>query len=502
MAKTWNVAETQLNPDSVVGATTKATHTFTFSTANYTTTLGSTTAPAIGCTVLAKYNTNANGRTAISDSLSVIGTINGVRVYSNRLVTENQTDFFSTTPSSLAANTNKTMIIGSGFPGAISISTDPANLSDIFTSNNATQRTLNISWTLSNAYVSTYKYISSFPSGYYNNPGWYWIASGEGTSTTFNEGTLTLNAPPIIDSTHNTASLSYSPTGVGIYTLASTISVAVNNLSAQYGGSITKVTLQIGNQSVEKISDFTSPITLVPETVPTSNGKVTPRVIFTDSRGQTSFRDLEEITILPYECTILNSQAIRTNAQFIRDDEETNGVISATFKHSHFSNSYLTKPIVNYSESGAATTTTITDEITWYQDWSATTGTFSNEITTSSWQTLPAEILLYGKINNITFNKNKSYTINIIPTTSIKPGGGSAKATILSQSFYLLAGRPGGHGLGIGVKPTTDALYVGMEAFFGENVYIKTHKVPIVYMATTTPTSSDGEDGDVWLVYS
>lgn len=359
------------------------------------------------------------------------------------------------------ANSNKTLPVESAsYSEASSIS---VNTSTLFTSSNNTSKTVNIlfkpNYITFNTWQSSGSALNSI--------------NGYSSSTEHSIGslvTVTLNAPPIIDSTHNTATLSYSPANVGIYTSVSTISVSVGSLAAQYGGTITKVTLQIGNQSVEKTSDFTSPITLVPESVPTADGKVIPRVIFTDSRGQTNYRDLAEITILPYECIVSNSNAIRTNAQFIKDDEATNAVISATFKHSHFSGSYLTKPIVNYSESTSTTTTIITNNITWYQDWSATTGVFSNEITTNNWQTLSAEILLYGKINNITFDKNKSYTINIIPTTSMKSGGGPAKATILSQSFYLLAGRPGGHGLGIGVKPATDALYVGMDATFSEDL--------------------------------
>ena len=273
-----------------------------------------------------------------------------------------------------------------------------------------------------------------------------------------NYATLTLNAPPIIDSTHNTASaISFNPSNYGIYAGITRATISVDNLSAQYGGTITNVTFKIGNQTTSRSDTGTLYIDL------NASGTFTPEVIFTDSRGQTATRYLNDITVLPYECSVSALSATRVNStSFKREDEGTCAVLKATFTHTHFEGSTLLQPDVVIADIS-------TPDITWYQGWNESTGAFSNQVT--DWTSLSGTIDLYGKITN-TFVKTNSYVITITPKTTLNTTGGASLNTTLSQSFYLLVGRPGGHGLGIGTKPPTDDLHVDMNAYFYKDIFM------------------------------
>lgn len=78
-------------------------------------------------------------------------------------------------------------------------------------------------------------------------------------------------------------------------------------------------------------------------------------------------------------------------------------------------------------------------------------------------------ITLYGKLTD-TFDTDTSYTVSV--TANTKYGGSEAVATVLPQAFYLLVARAGGHGLGIGMKPPTDDLYIDMNAYMKQDVEI------------------------------
>ena len=290
-----------------------------------------------------------------------------------------------------------------------------------------------------------------------------------------NYATLTLNAPPIIDSTHNTVSeISFNPSNYGIYTGITRATISIDNLSAQYGGTITNVTFKIGNQTTSRSDTGTLYIDL------NASGTFTPEVIFTDSRGQTNTRYLNDITVLPYECSVSALSAVRVNSTtFVKEDEGTCAVLKATFTHTHFTGSTLLQPDVTIA--GIST-----PNITWYQGWNESTGAFSNQVT--NWTSLSGTVDLYGKITN-TFVKTNSYTITVTPKTTLNTTGGGSLSTTLAQSFYLLVGRPGGHGLGIGMKPPTDDLHVDMNAYFYKDIFMaKMAGVIQMYAGTTAPT--------------
>ena len=269
--------------------------------------------------------------------------------------------------------------------------------------------------------------------------------------------TATLDAPPVIGAPN---SVTIDTAGY-IYAGLSTASITATRLVAQYGGYITKAELSIGGLKDTKTWTEGSQPGSCTFTIPLDTpGTFTPTIVVTDSRGQTNTKELNPITVLPYECIASNLKTNRIDSTtFKSDDEGTNVALEATFKHTHSEYSSLTAP--NVSIDGVATS-----NVTWYENWTASGG-FSNPVG-SGWSSLGPEVTLYAKLTD-NFAKNTSYTISVKPNTTIFTNA-AAVDTTLPQSFYLRVGREGGHGLGIGTKPPTDAFHVDMESIFYQDV--------------------------------
>ncbi|MBO7078874.1 MAG: hypothetical protein J6W64_03585, partial [Bacilli bacterium] len=73
---------------------------------------------------------------------------------------------------------------------------------------------------------------------------------------------------------------------------------------------------------------------------------------------------------------------------------------------------------------------------------------------------------------------------------------GTQISDLLQAAFYLLAARAGGKGLGIGRKPSTNALYINMDTYF--DLPVKS----VIYMDNEMPIRSiihrKKEDGGGW----
>ena len=312
--------------------------------------------------------------------------------------------------------------------------------SDIFGTFNATSKTATLTfyaWGLE-------AYIGGTP-----------VYVGESsTSGRLGTCTVTLNAPP----TFTSSQVSFD-TDYGTYVSLTTASVSLSNLSAKYGGYITKAELAIGNQVATLTGTASNPLTGgTLSLLLAADGQFVPKVTITDSRGQTATTNLNTITVQPYLINASGLQARRIDPTTSKlDDEGTNAVLQATFSHIHVSGSNLTAPSV-YLDGDAV-------NVTWYSNWTASGG-FSGQV--SDWSSLGSEVTLYAKITS-TMSKETSHTIGLIPRTNLKEG--ALFETNLPQSFYLIAGRPGGHGLGIGMKPPTDALHIDMDAYFYKNLF-------------------------------
>lgn len=276
--------------------------------------------------------------------------------------------------------------------------------------------------------------------------------------------TLTLNAPPRFTS----GNLSFDTTEIyaGITTVSVDVDVTSAGLGAQYDGTISSIVLTVGNQQSNILTTSGTLSILLDEP-----GTFTPSITVTDSRGQTSNVGwVNPITVLPYICQVSGVKVERIDTNGKSDDEGTNVALQGTFTHTHdtTANSTLITPLVQLDNNGTLTTI---NNVTWYTNWTPTGG-FSGSITSNSdWQALTSPVTIYAKLTD-TFAKENSYELLITPKTTRNTTGGVSMTVTVPQSFYLLVGAAGGHGLGIGMKPPTDALYVDMDSYFNKDIII------------------------------
>lgn len=260
---------------------------------------------------------------------------------------------------------------------------------------------------------------------------------------------LTLNAPPTFD----VATTSTSP----YYQKGSRYSVTVSNATAQYGGTIVSSKLTIGDNFVNGSGDGTMTI------VPMVAGTYTPTVTVTDSRGQTTTKSLDPITVLPntVEITDLDSYRVSsgdTTGTWIPSDEGTYSIIEMEVSFIEDATTRLAEPTVMVN--GVSTSL-----VTWYESYDSSTGVLSNPITWTSYA--PASpVRIYGFYDS-EISQNDSYTFQVQQNkywnTYITYS--EAITSTIGIAFFLLAGRAGGKGLGIGMKPPDDNLYINMDTY-------------------------------------
>ena len=311
--------------------------------------------------------------------------------------------------------------------------------SGIFNSSNPTVRTLDVYLTTS-INASSYKIVGGVDQGQANG------YTGSGFEQVGVVYTVTLDAPP----TFVTATQTVGP----YYQNATQYTVNVSSLSAKYGGTISEVKLTIGSQSVTRTDNGT--LTITPQNV----GTYTPTVTVTDSRGQVTTQTLDSITVLANTVGISNLSAQRINANDLLDDEGTNAIVMLDANYTAFSGNYLLKPTVTING-------TATSNVTWYETWDNTNG-FSDAVNWTNYAPSSPKTL-YGKVTD-TFTDSLSYQIGVSASTTYAQS--STITTTLAQAFYLLVGKAGGKGLGIGMKPTTDALHIGMPQINHDDVSI------------------------------
>lgn len=214
-------------------STALATHTFTITPKNVVLSAQNTNLSGsdISLTVQVKYNTNAGGRNYIDDNIQISCAVD--RPDGTKFTVAN---FRCQKASSLSANTNSAMTIGTQSSGSISIG-------GLFNSSNPTVKTIPLTWTASRIGEAMTLITGKTVSSGYDPVGY---RDGAWTPIVVTDGYVTLDAPPTFD----TSALSIDTSSA--YAGATTASVTVSNLSAKYGGSITEVKLTIGNQTATK----------------------------------------------------------------------------------------------------------------------------------------------------------------------------------------------------------------------------------------------------------
>ena len=265
---TKTFAENQANPTAA-----KSTWTLTFTLNNITASGSTVTIPAP--TVQGKYSAygGKNWGQAWLRYLNLT-TSNSVSIGSIEYGGENST----TSGGSWAANTNKTF--------TAKTASFTKNTSLFFGSGNSTTRTVNITATLGSSSVGRIVLVSATgglggaPTGAYD--------AYDSVVTIGTLATITLNAPPTIDTNATAVS---GGTYDGKYIVGHSTVSFTGSRAAQYGGTISKTKLTIGSQSNEVTSGNPS---IALNTV----GTFTPQVLVTDSRGQTTSKNLTAITIV------------------------------------------------------------------------------------------------------------------------------------------------------------------------------------------------------------
>lgn len=321
--------------------------------------------------------------------------------------------------------------------------THTSNTSAFFSSSNPTTKTVTLTWTATALDMKSFVPAGGLGKTY-----------GEYTGTNKSIGSLckvTLNAPP-------TATVTGALTGQP-YADACTYTATISSLSAKYGGTISSVKLAIGSQTATRTTNGTLVIN------PNTAGTFTPTVTITDSRGQKTTKTLSKITIQSNTVAISSLSAGRTDANGIADDENVYARLTLKTTYTPFTGNYLQEPSVTIGGNY--------ESVTWYHNWSSSTG-FSNPVDWTNYA--PASpVTIYGQVSG-TYADTQSYPVSVTVSTTYKS---ATKSITLAQSFYLLSGMPGGKGLGIGMKPTGNNLYIGMDTISKGTLTIENHSTPI-----------------------
>lgn len=308
------------------------------------------------------------------------------------------------------------------------------NTSNIFNSRNPTSRTAAITLT---GFMNANNSISQM----------YWNGSFTGT------GTVTLNAPPTFRVTDSggteTTQLYFDKQFV--YAGLTTASVKVANLSAKYGGTITSATLTIGDQTVSRTNNGELSILL------NAGGTFTPTVTVTDSRGQTTTKTLDPITVNVYTTPTVAFEAQRTLVAGVPDDEGTYVVISPKFTFIDVI-AELEEPTIVATDEGSIT---YTPTVTWYST-RASDGTLSGSVI---WSNLSTGDTVYGLLSlQSGFDILQSYEISVTPIDS--EGTGTAKTQMLAPAFFTIDVLAGGHGIAFGQPASDVGFFCNMDAHF------------------------------------
>lgn len=266
---------------------------------------------------------------------------------------------------------------------------------------------------------------------------------------------ITLDAPP----TFNTSDISYDTPY--IYSGLTTASVTVSSASAKYGGSVSSVAFTIGNQTVTRSDAGTLSILL------NAGGTFTPTVTVTDSRGQTTTKSLDPITVNVYTAPSISFDVARTLNDGTPDDEGTYGLIEAELTFSDVVATAVAPSVVLTDDDGTQTT----PSVTWYTDSSLTT-----QVT---WANVSSGDTVYGLFSGL--STQHSYQVSVRPRDS--EGTGTAITQTIAPAFYTIDFYAGGHGIAFGRPANSDGFFSAMDTTFEKNVYID---LPEYQTASTT----------------
>lgn len=335
------------------------------------------------------------------------------------------------------------------------ITTPTQYTSNFFTSQNPTVRTIPISVT--SASLGLCSQVNTGPTDPTLN-------DYDGTSILWeNVFNLILDAPPTF-----TASALSGDTD-GYWAGATTVSTTISSASAKYGGNIVSSSLTIGNQTVSGSGNGTLSISLA------NAGTFTPQVSVTDSRGQVTTKTLDTITVNPYLVPSVSFDVYRTDASGVKSDEGTYGLIVADITY--------TDAIATITEPSVTIDGTATSNVTWYSNYSSSTGVSSAISDWSSLTPTDHSVTVYGLVNE-SFNIGQSYVIGMSDEDSL--GGQSQTVSqTLSTAFYTIDFQAGGKEIAFGA-PANDDLTLHPNGLFKCNMDVR-FEGDISGISTSTP---------------
>ena len=319
--------------------------------------------------------------------------------------------------------------------------------STFFNSSNSTTRT--ITGTLNIPYEMGLVATDAQSSSSYMYP------TAEQTLTTVY---VTLDAPPtfkVTDSGGTETTQVYYDTNF-VYAGLTTASIKVANLSAKYGGSISSVAFTIGNQTVTRSDAGTLSILL------NAGGTFTPKVTVTDSRGQTTTKTLDSITVNTYTAPSVSFDVARTLNDGTPDDEGTYGLIEAELTFTDVIATAVAPSVVMTDDDGTQTT----PSVTWYTD--------SSLATQVTWANVSSGDTVYGLFSGL--STQHSYQVSVRPRDS--EGTGTAVTQTIAPAFYTVDFLAGGHGIAFGKPASNTGFECAMTATFedtatfGSDIYI------------------------------
>lgn len=281
--------------------------------------------------------------------------------------------------------------------------------------------------TVVNIYIDAYGVSED---DYDASTGGYYTGSN---TASYNLGTVTLelDAPPTCSYT-----LLSDVSGKSQWT--QNLSVArttISNTSAKYGGSISSVKLIVGSSSatISGNGDIEVPIV--------DSGNITPQIVVTDSRGQTTSYTLNPITVTAYQKPSIESIELERHIPSGGQDE-TQVYISATIKQSLISGNSMGVPRVYVGQNE------ITNKILWYNE---------PEHTTRYTSTTAANKVVYGVVNSSeVFATGLTYTF--LFTISDAYLTSEPKTETLPTIFITMDFQAGGKEIAFGAKADDNLL--------------------------------------------
>lgn len=339
--------------------------------------------------------------------------------------------------------------------------------SSFFKASNKTERTITLTYicnliSADSAIKSSDGYIYMGNDGQLRYPDYG--ATGSFTATTAN---ITLNVPPtVMYDTPVYSTPHYA--GLGAY------SVTVTSAEAQYGGDIQTITLTVGSDSVTQNYSTATVTNQTLAITPSIAGTFTPTLEVTDSRGQVTTVNLEQITVNAYTAPSISFDLQRTNGSGIPNAEGEHGLVTASISYTD-AIADLTPPTVAVRDENG---NLVTSSATWYETWDATNGVSDAVNWTDYNPQSPATLYAVVSATNSSFSPNESYTVSITPTDN--QGGVAQTITqTLSTGFFTIDFKAGGKEIAFGL-PANDNLTsypnglfkCGMDAIFNDTVTI------------------------------